>query len=334
MTKKTRRLLIGGGITAGVIAIMGTISYFVTKKLVSIALDREEPRIMQKSNEKLSGSTKFQETIELQERAAEKLKNSNCQDISIIAHDGEILKGHLHICENAQRTIIAMHGWRSSWMKDFGLIADFWHSNNCNVLYAEQRGQGNSGGQYMGFGLIERYDCLDWIEWLNNEGFSNLPIYIAGVSMGAATVLMTAGFDLPQNVYGIAADCAYTSPYSIWKYVIENNMHLVCTGIRGTIASDMCKRKIQFGPNDYSCVDAMKNCKVPVLFIHGTDDHFVPIEMTYENYKACVAPKRLLVVPGAEHGMSYLIDKERYEETVIRFWEDIETADCKKSEEL
>ena len=66
----------------------------------------------------------------------------------------------------------------------------------------------------------------------------------------------------------------------------------------------------------------MKECKVPVLFVHGTDDHFVPIEMTFENYKACTAPKRLLVVPGAEHGMSYLTDQEGYEAAIRQFWED------------
>ena len=65
----------------------------------------------------------------------------------------------------------------------------------------------------------------------------------------------------------------------------------------------------------------MKVCPVPVLFVHGTDDHFVPIEMTYENFKACRAPKHLLVVPGAEHGLSYFINKDRYEQAFKDFWE-------------
>ena len=71
---------------------------------------------------------------------------------------------------------------------------------------------------------------------------------------------------------------------------------------------------------EYSCTDAMRECKVPVLFVHGTDDRFVPVEMTYENYKACTAPKRLLVVPGAEHGVSYLVDQTGYETAVQKFW--------------
>ena len=68
----------------------------------------------------------------------------------------------------------------------------------------------------------------------------------------------------------------------------------------------------------------MKECKIPVLFVHGTDDKFVPVEMTYENYKACAAPKRLLIVPGAEHGMSYLINREEYQKTVLNFWRDFD----------
>jgi len=69
-------------------------------------------------------------------------------------------------------------------------------------------------------------------------------------------------------------------------------------------------------------MEALKNTTIPVLFIHGSDDHFVPIEMTYENYKACASEKRLLVVPGAGHAMSYIVDKEKYEDAIRRFWQE------------
>ena len=174
----------------------------------------------------------------------------------------------------------------------------------------------------MGFGLIERYDCLDWIKWANEHGYAELPVYLCGISMGASTVLMAASLELPENVHGIIADCGYTSPHDIWKHVAENNLHMSYNGITAAIVNDMCKKKIQVGAKDYSCIDSMRECKVPVLFVHGTDDHFVPIEMTYENYKACTAPKRLLVVPGAEHCMSYWTDKEKYEKELKNFWHD------------
>ena len=81
------------------------------------------------------------------------------------------------------------------------------------------------------------------------------------------------------------------------------------------------------GSKEVSCTEALKNCKVPVMFIHGTDDHFVPVEMTYENYKACASEKHLLIVPGAEHGMSYMVEKDKYEKEALHFWQKYDIID-------
>lgn len=324
MNKAMKNTLIWAGTAVAVGTAAAAVSYAAMKSLVKIALDREQPKLYQKQKAKLSGAGGQQELFKGLSEAAERLKNSGCETVEIISKDGERLVGHLHRCENAKRLIIAMHGWRSSWSDDFGVISDFWHQNGCSVLYAEQRGQGESGGEYMGFGLTERYDCLDWVNWANRNGFDTLPIYLCGISMGASTVLMAAGLDLPENVHGIMADCGFTSPHAIWKHVMENNLHLSYRRLTAAIANDMCKKKIQIGAKDYSCTDALKECKVPVIFAHGTDDKFVPVEMTYENYKACAAPKRLLIVPGAEHGMSYLVNKEEYEKAVKEFWRDFD----------
>lgn len=325
MKKSTRNILIGSGVAVAGITAVTAVSCKVTKKLVKVALDREQPKAPKKSGNRLSGSAgqakQFEEELT---SAAEGLKNSECETVEITAYDGVKLVGHLCRCENKKRLIVAMHGWRSSWDSDFGSISGFWHKNGCDVLYAEQRGQGESGGEYMGFGLIERYDCFEWIKWANENGYADIPIYLCGISMGAATVLMSAGLKLPENVHGIMADCGYTSPHAIWKHVVEDNLHMSFSGINSAIANDMCKKKIQMSTKEYSSTDAMRKCRVPVLFIHGTDDRFVPIEMTYENYKACTAPKRLLIVPGAEHGMSYLIDKESYEKAVKEFFKDFD----------
>ena len=321
MKKSAKKILLGSGIAAAGLSIAGAVSYAITDRLVKIALDREVPRIVGGSPEKLTGSSGEENDFSAELSAcSEKLENSGCELVEITSHDGQKLVGHWAPCDHPRRILIAMHGWRSSWTRDFGAIADFWRENQCSVLYAEQRGQNNSGGDYMGFGLIERYDCLDWIHWVNETMGTGLPIYLCGISMGATTVLMTAGLPLPENVHGIMADCGFTSPHAIWKHVVENNLHMAYTGLRSAMVDDLCRRKIQMGANDYSTLEAMKEGNVPVLFIHGTDDHFVPIEMTYENYKACTAPKRLLVVPGAEHGMSYLVDQTGYETAVQKFW--------------
>ena len=76
--------------------------------------------------------------------------------------------------------------------------------------------------------------------------------------------------------------------------------------------------------DEYSTLDAMQSNRVPVLFIHGTDDKFVPLQMTFENYEACDAPKKLFIVPGAGHGMGYYVDPAGYQKMLAEFWEEFD----------
>ena len=337
MKKRTRNLFLGSGAAVAGIAAAKIAVDALARYLVSIALDRDLPPSPKRGQARLTGSGTDDALLERMRDAAAALENAGCETVTITAHDGVQMVGHWQTCEEPERVIIAMHGWRSTWAKDFGVVAESWHKQHCNVLYVEQRGQDGSGGDYMGFGLLERYDCLDWINWVNQAGHSvyegrRLPIYLCGVSMGATSVLMAAGLPLPANVCGIVADCGFTSPHAIWKHVAERNLHLPYS-VLGNIASDICRRKIQVGTQEYSTLDAMEHCTVPVLFIHGTDDHFVPVEMTYENYKACAAPKRLFVVPGAGHGSSYFIDRDGYERAIKAFWDDYDGMDKGCSDE-
>lgn len=320
MKESVKRILITAGAAAGAAVAA---AYTTSILLVKTALDREAPKIMKKTGEKISGSKKNEEFEAACKAASDYLEEQVHEMVEIVGNDGVKLIGHFFPCENAKRVIIAFHGWRSSWHCDYGMISEFWHKNNCSVLYAEQRGQNNSGGDYMGFGLTERYDCISWVNWTVCRCGKLLPIYLAGISMGAATVLMALGLELPENVHGIIADCGFTSPKEIWKHVAHKNLHIIY-GIRSVFADAMCRKKILVGSGDYSTVDALKKTNIPVLFIHGTDDRFVPVEMTYENYKACVSPKRLLIVPGADHAMSYYISRPEYEKAVLDFWRDFD----------
>ena len=141
--------------------------------------------------------------------------------------------------------------------------------------------------------------------------------------MGATTVMMTTGFKLPKSVHGVIADCGFTSPHAIWKHVANNNLKIPF-GIYSSISNELFKKKIQIGAKDYTCAMALKNCKVPVLFVHGTDDTFVPVTMTFENYKACKSEKRLFIVPEADHGMSYIVDPKGYQEKLLEFFRDFD----------
>lgn len=293
-------------------------AYGLSNKLLRLALDRQEPRTISRNRERICGGQQWQAVSIQMQTAARRLRDLNTTPVELIARDGTRLVGHWYENKNARRAVIAMHGWRSSWDQDFGLIAPFLHDNGCSVLYCEQRGQQASGGEEMTFGLMERHDCADWAAWVAQR--TELPIYLAGISMGATTVLLAAGLELPGTVRGIIADCGYTSPHGIWRHVAERNLHLhygLCAGW----VRRLCKRRLHTDLLQLSTQDAMTRCTVPVLFVHGTDDTFVPVEMTYENYKACISPKQLLIVPGAGHGLSYLTDPTRYRQALLQFWQ-------------
>lgn len=314
-----KRWVLAGALAAGT-ASFCLVSHRLTGKMMQLAMGRTAPRMRIAHT---GGSAEQAELAARMQRAARQLENSGCETVTVTGRDGVPLAGHWHHTDHAKRIILAMHGWRSSWAQDFGIISAFWHANDCDVLYAEQRGQDHSGGDYMSFGLLERYDCLTWLDWINARTGGTLPIYLAGVSMGATTVLMAAGLDLPDNVCGIAADSAFTAPHAIWKHVSEHGLHIPYALHRAS-ADRLCRKWIHMDANAASTTEALQHCKVPVFLIHGADDHFVPVEMTYENYKACRAPKRLLIVPGADHCMSYLCEPETYQRMILDFWADCE----------
>lgn len=317
-TGKYALLALGGA--AAVVTGAAAAAYCVSRMLLRVALDREVPKGMAKERERLTGGSQWREMAQQLDTAARGLRRSGCVRVELTARDGTTLVGHWYEHPDARRVVVAMHGWRSSWDQDFGLIAPFFHDNGCSVLYAEQRGQQESGGEMMTFGLLEHFDCLDWVQWVQAHGMPGLPVYLAGISMGATTVLLAAGEPLPGCVRGVVADCGFTRPHDIWRHVAERNLHLRY-GLHRHFVHRLCRRRLQDDLETVSTVEAMKKCTVPVLFIHGTADSFVPVEMTYENYEACAAPKQLLIVPGAGHGLSYCHDPIRYRQSLLQFWQ-------------
>lgn len=150
-----------------------------------------------------------------------------------------------------------------------------------------------------------------------------LPIYLAGVSMGASTVLMAAGEQLPERVKGVIADCGYTSPYEMVRLFAEKFMRMEREKAESTVeeVNRLCRKKAGYDLREYSTVEAMHNCRLPIFFAHGTEDHFVPYEMTIKNYEACRGKKRLYAVEGASHTKSYLSEPHKYMEEVAFFFQ-------------
>lgn len=242
MKKSKKNMIIGSGIAAGAVSAAAAISHGVTRKMASIAMDRPEPKVSERAAERVTGTSADSAFSHIRKEAAEQLSSREHEIVEITAKDGVRLVGHWFYRDDARRTIVAMHGWRSSWVDDFGIISDFWLRSDCNVLFAEQRGQNNSGGDYIGFGLLERYDCADWTFWVQER--CSLPIYLCGVSMGATTVLMASALPLAENVRGIMADCGFTSPHAIWEHVAKDSLRLHYNGWRRKTVDAICSQNL------------------------------------------------------------------------------------------
>lgn len=300
-------------------AVVGVSAYMTTKLFLDAATDREEPRLIRFLNNKIRSSDSKSEASRIRQEASERLAAQEGEEVTVTAFDGLRLVAHWIPQAEAKRIVVAVHGWRTSWHRDFGMVSDFLRESGCSVLYIEQRGQGSSDGEEMSFGGAERFDCLTWANWIHDHVSDILPIYLYGISMGASSVMMASSLALPGNVKGIIADCGFTSPDEIWEYVAKEKLHVLYRP-RKVIARRMFESRDPANRYDASAEEALASSKVPVLFIHGTADRFVPVEMTYRNYLACTAPKRLLIVPGASHAKSYFTDPQSYEKAMVDFW--------------
>lgn len=319
MDVSKKELALAAASVAAASFIAGVSAVMTTKLFLDAATDREEPRLIRYLNGKIRSSDPKSEISRLRREASERLAALPGETVSVTAFDGLRLAAHWFPQANARRVVIAVHGWRTSWHRDFGMVSDFLRESGSSVLYVEQRGQGSSDGEEMSFGGAERFDCLTWASWVHDHVSDTLPIYLYGISMGASSVMMASSLALPENVKGIIADCGFTSPDEIWEYVAKEKLHVLYRP-RKVIARRMFERRNPANRYDASAEEALASSKVPVLFIHGTADRFVPVEMTYRNYLACTAPKRLLIVPGASHAKSYFTDPQSYEAALMSFW--------------
>ena len=257
------------------------------------------------------------EHAQLVEDFQARMRTRTLTDLTIYSRDGLKLAAHWWPAENARRTILLAHGWHGGWNRDFAGIAEDLHDDGANLLFIEQRAQGASEGKYLTFGLMERYDVADWACRLAEFAGTALPVYLFGISMGASSVLMASALPLPDCVRGICADCGYTSPGEIIRRTSDRQGHL---SFLAPGANLLLRAHTGLDYDGASTLDALRQNRLPTLIVHGDADALVPVSMAYENYAACAAPKDLLIVHGAKHGLSYLVDKEAYREHLYRLF--------------
>lgn len=240
--------------------------------------------------------------------------------IEIGSDDGWRLRGMLVPQLEPRATVLMFHGWRSSWKIDFSSVLRFLYDRGLQLLLVEQRAQGESEGRYMTYGVRERFDVAAWVKYAAERFGAEHPLFLDGLSMGATSVLMASSLALAGNVRGIIADCGFTSPYEILKSVWERRTHLPAAPALWLLGL-YTRLFAGFGLKEYSTLDALAETKYPVLLIHGAGDRFVPCEMSQRAFDACKSEKRLLLVEGAAHGMSYLADRGRVEAAAGAFIE-------------
>lgn len=244
------------------------------------------------------------------------------EHITIRARDGLTLHGDFLPAEyQSNKLAICGHGYTGCGLKDCVSIAVFFHRMGYNCLIVDHRAHGKSEGDYIGFGILDRFDMKAWVDCMEKRFEGNAEIVLYGVSMGATIAVMTTGItSLSPSVKAVVADCAFTSPYDVFSHILKRDYHLPPFPIMN-INDIMCRRKAGYGFRDYSTLDAVQATGVPILFIHGRDDDFVPVWMSEKNYKMCRSPKDILIVDNAAHAASYYENKEAYEAKVKGFLE-------------
>lgn len=247
----------------------------------------------------------------------DELKKVPFEEVWIESFDGLKLFGRYYHYKDGAPVQIEFHGYKGTAYRDFCGGSKLAKKLGQNILLVDQRAHGKSGGTTICFGIKEKYDCLAWAEYAAKR-FADSPIVLSGVSMGGATVIEASGLELPENVKCIIADCPFSSAEEIIRSECKK------TKLPVFLAMPM----IKLGARIYGKLklyggakEAVKNAKVPILIMHGEKDNFVPCDMSRKIKEANPKKVTLETFADASHGMSYMLEPERYEKLTKEHFE-------------
>lgn len=255
--------------------------------------------------------------IEIDEKVYQDAQNwlkQNGQDVSIVSYDDLKLHGTL-VDNQSDVYVIMVHGYRGD---GASIISPIKKMNNegYNLLIPDLRGHGKSEGDYIGMGWDDRHDILQWIHFLLDRN-PDISIVLYGVSMGGATVMNVAGEDIPHQVKAVIEDCGYTSVWDLFKAHIDMS-HLE-SEIALRMASFATRLRAGYALEDDQPIEQVKKSKIPILFIHGDQDDFVPFSMLDDLYNAANCEKQKLIIQGAGHANSCSVNTKLYYQTIFDF---------------
>lgn len=239
--------------------------------------------------------------------------SENGEDVYIMS---DSLRLHGKLFKNTgTKYALVCHGYTSKAKHMAGFVNKF-HSLGYNVLAVDARAHGDSEGTKIGMGWVERFDVIKWIKYIISLE-PDAQIILHGVSMGASTVLMASGEELPKNVKAIIADCGYTSEWDEFRQEADV-LHIPWFPVLNA-SSAISKVRDGYDFKQASAVEQVKKSHIPTLFIHGSKDELVPYGMLNELYSAANCEKEILTIQGAGHALSSSVAPELYWNTVETF---------------
>lgn len=271
---------------------------------------RKDKPMVDKSE--MGDAKKFEGYKGMMDEAREWADRVGYEEVTVKSRDGLKLQGYFFDNPNSDKLVICFHGYTSKAFNECPAYAKAYYEMGYSALMVDNRAHGKSEGKYIGFGILDRFDALEWINYGIQRMGKDVQIVLHGDSMGGSTVLMTTGFqNLPDNVKAVVADCGFTSPEAVFSHILKRDYHIPKEPLM-SITSAMSKKLAGYGYNEYTTLEAVKASKTPTLFCCGDEDTFVPTWMTQENYDACAAPKRLFWVHGASHAAAFFEDNELF----------------------
>ena len=248
----------------------------------------------------------------------QEMRDMPCEEFEIKSFDGLTLRAKYYEYAPGAPIELMFHGYRSSGERDLCGGIKRCRKLGRSSLIVDQRGCGRSDGNVITFGVNEHRDCLSWVNFMVEHFGPDVKILLCGISMGAATVTIAAGQPLPANVIGALADCGYTSA----RDMIEKTIGEMKLPPKLMFPFVKLGAKL-FGKFDLEAVtplEAVTHATVPIIFIHGEADNFVPCWMSQKNFDACSGKKAILTIPEAAHGLSYLTQPAEYRQALADFF--------------
>ena len=247
----------------------------------------------------------------------EKYDSLSKQEVNITSFDGLKLCGAaIEANPGSKHWMLIVHGYTGSRAVSAQFI-DMFTEEGYNVLLIDQRRHGLSEGRYTTYGYYEKYDVQAWIRWLTSQYGKDIAVGLHGQSLGGGTVLEYLSIAAPQ-VKLVIADCPYSDLTDLIRHQLSSLNKIPARPFLSWVDARI-RRKAGFSLNQVSPIRAVRESTLPVMFIHGSKDNYVPTRMSLEMYEAKPEPKKLLLIEGAIHANAYHIDPNGYREGVQSF---------------